>query len=691
MKISLNWLKDYVSLKEQPRKIAELLTFAGLEAKSVEAVPDLKDHVMEIEITSNRPDWLSHVGVAREIAAVANRKLTYPDWENRETKGKNAFVRNRKKILPVEIQDNKLCPYYSACLLENIEFGESPDFIKNRLRAVGLRPINLIVDVTNYVLHEIGQPLHAFDWDRLSQEKILVRRAREKETIRAINGTEYPLNREDLLITDGVRPIAIGGVMGGMESEVSLATKNILLESAYFFPATVRKTSQRLALTSESSYRFERGVDPAAVDTGRERAIYLIRKYAKKIGSVSVVYKGGRVPKKEGTIKFPLSEIHRILGVDLAPQKVSHYLHSLGLSVRPGKKGVMSVGIPSFRQDLTRPVDLVEEVARLYGYDRIPGTLPDLKPVYIKEDVLRKTEEQVRDAALGSGFNEVVTFSLVSEKVFEKLGTTLGPVTRVVNPQNKELTLMRPTLFPSMLDVVKTNFYHSSAGDIKIFEIANVYGPEKNHDLPKEELTFAAGLAGVRDPHWLEKGRKYTLFDLKGIFEQMFVALGIRGIRFAPAENLFLSQAFSMDLEGKSFGILGKVSNAVKAYYDIPADIFVGEASLEKMAQAARFERSFKPLPKYPASRRDMAFIFGESVPAGEVIRHAQSLELEFIRRVDILDLYHGGQISAGKKSLAFSIEYRSDDRTLTAEEVNELHAKVVQAVKQHFGAELRS
>lgn len=690
MKVSLNWLKDYVALKQQADETARLLTSAGLEVKGVDAFPDFKDEVMEIEITSNRPDWLSHVGVAREIAAVSGGRLIFPEWQNPEKKGKQAFVRDRKKILPIEIQDTKACPYYTACLLENVEFGESPDFIKKRLLAVGMRPINLVVDLTNFVLLELGQPLHAFDWDRLSQEKILVRRAREKETLRAINGTEYPLSVQDLLITDGARPIAIGGVMGGLESEVSMSTKNILLESAYFAPEVIRRTSQRLGLSSDSSYRFERGVDPAGVDMGRERAIRLIRQYAKSVGKVSVVFKGGRLPKKDGIIRFPLGEIRRILGVEIPSQKISQYLRALGLSVRPGKKGTVNVGVPSFRQDLTRPVDLVEETARLYGYDRIAETLPDVQPVYIEEKKLRKTEETVRETALSAGLNETVTFSLISEKVFEKLSVPLMAVTRVVNPQNKELTLMRPSLFPSLLEVVKTNFYHSSSNDVKLFEIASVYGPEVNRGLPKEEWTFSAAIAGTKNAHWLEKGRKYTLFDLKGIFEEVFDRLGLQ-VKFVAGENSFLEQALSMECQGETLGVLGKVSGPVKSFYDISSDAFIGQISLEKAANLALLEHRYRSLPKYPASRRDMALVLGENVPAGEVISHLRSLEIAFICGIDLLDFYRGGQIPTGKKSLAFSIEYRADDKTLTAEEVNALHAKVVDSVCRHFSAQLRS
>ncbi len=684
MKISKNWLQDYVSFREPVEELADSLTMAGLEVKGTETLSSLKDEVMEIEITSNRPDWLSHVGVAREVAALTGKKLSYPKWENK-------IPRVGKRDAAIEIRDIKLCPYYSACLLEGVEFGESPDFIKARLQAVGMRPINLVVDVTNYVLLEMGQPLHAFDWDRLVKGKIIVRRALDKEKIVAIDGTDYVLDNQDLLIADSKHPIAIAGVMGGIESEVGPKTRNILLESAYFSPVSVRKTSKKLGLVSESSYRFERGVDPRGVDIGRERAIHLIRGYAKNVGRISEIYQAGKPPVKEPTIVFPLSEIPRILGLDLPMTKVTTYLRSLGLEVRAKKKGVISVKAPSFREDLSRPVDLVEEIARLHGYGHIPESIPFLKPVYPGERVSLKVEESLRDILLGAGVNEVVTFSLVNEKIFEKLGVTLSDATRIINPQNKELTLMRPTLFPSLLEVVKTNFYHGSGTEVRIFEIAGVYGPETKKNLPKEETTLGLAVSGVKKPHWLEKGRKHSLFDLKGILEEVFFQMGVSEPNFLETENPFLSEAFSISANGRSLGVLGKVSMEVQEYYDIASDVFLAEISLEKFSDHVSFDRRFKSLPKYPASERDIALVLKEDVRVKEIIELILSVNRQFIKNARVIDLYRGGQIPAGKKSVAFSIEYRADDHTLTTDEILALHAKVVQSVLSRFGAELRA
>jgi len=683
MKISADWLKDYVRVKVSTQDLAQKLTMAGLEVKSVERVSEFKDEVMEIEITSNRPDWLSHVGVAREISALTNGKLVLPPLGNK-------IKRVGKADLKIVIEDTDLCPYYTACLLEDVQFEESPDFIKNRLRAVGMRPINLIVDATNYVLLEMGQPLHAFDRDRLAAAKIVIRRAHEKEKIKAIDGSEYALDGQDLLITDSHHPIAVAGVMGGMESEVGEKTKNILLESAFFSPTAVRKTSRKLSLVSESSYRFERGVDPAGVDLARERAIHLIQKFASKVGRVSPVYRAGRLPSKKSEICFPLSEVRRILGLEISNDRIAKYLHSLGLGVRM-KKQIFFVKVPSYRQDLRMPVDLVEEIARLHGYERIPESLPLLEPLLSTDGIPLRLGDKIRENLVGAGFNEVVTFSLVSEKVFGKVGFDLSQTTRIINPQNKELTLMRPTFVPSLLEVIQINFHHTVETGLKIFELANVYGAEDGKKLPSEELTLAVALAGSREGQWLEKGRKYSLFDLKGIFEEIFFSLGILNLEFVTAQNPFFSQAYFLSVQNQKLGILGKSSPAVQEYYDIESDVFFGEVSLEKLALLASFDRKFRPLPRYPASRRDMAIVLAEAVQANDVVHLIQSLQLGAVKKIRVIDLYQGGQIPFGKKSLAFSIEYRLEDRTLTTEEINQLHSKVVAAVVNTFHAELRA
>lgn len=683
MKISLDWLRDYVSIRESPEDLAERLTDAGLEVKGVASVPGSKDRVLEIEITSNRPDWLSHVGVAREISAVTGARLSMPPF-------RNDIARGVAPKVAIDIENRDLCPYYSATLLEGVQFGASPDFMRARLEAVGMRPINLVVDVTNYVLLEMGQPLHAFDWDRLSPGKILVRRARNGEKIQAISGDEYVLSREHLLIADTRHAVAVAGVMGGLESEVGSRTKNILLESAYFAPVSVRRTSKKLGLVSESSYRFERGVDPLGVDRGRERAIFLIRKYAKHVGRVSVVFKGGKPPVRNQTIALDLSEISRILGMEVPRGRVRRHLVKLGLAIRSKGTRVFSVKVPSFRSDLTRPIDLVEEVARLEGYDRIPETLPSVEPRYHEENLSLSVENRVRDVVLGAGLDEVVTFSLVSEKFFARLNA-VPQATRIINPQNKELTLMRPTLLPSLLEVVQTNFYHASASEVRIFEIANLYGAESSRDLPKEELTLGMAMSGLMEGHWLNKGRKLSFFDLKGVLEEVLSSLWVEGAALSETTHPFLSHAYACSVRGRTLGTLGQVSQKVKEYYDLAWDVFLGEISLEKLSALASFDRSFRDLPKYPAARRDMAFVVREDVQAQEVMDLVASLNLKPARRVLLIDLYRGAGIASGKKSLAFSVEYRADDHTLTAEEVSHLHDAVTRRVVERFGAELRA
>lgn len=684
MKVSLNWLKDYVTVKKSPEEIASVLTSGGLEVKGLESVPSLGDTLLEVEITSNRPDWLSHVGVAREVAALLGIPFKLPSCGSKQ-------LRDRKTAPSVQIRDTGKCPYYTGCVLEGVEFGESPEIIRKRLEAVGLRPINLIVDVTNYVLLEMGQPLHAFDYDLLEGRKIIVRRAAGGEKITAINGDEIVMTAEDLVIADEKKSVAIAGVMGGKHSEVSSSTRNILLESAYFNPASVRRSSKRFNLASDSSYRFERGVDPVGVDLARERAIDLICRYAKRVEKISAVTQCGKNPFRKRVIRFPAELSAGILGVRIPEAKICGSLKALGLGVKRGGKGILSVSVPSFRADLERPVDLVEEVARIHGYDRIPETMPEIRPVAWEGKPLRRVETLLRDVFPGAGFNETVTFSLISEKILEKLGMDLTRMTRVVNPQNKELTLLRPTLFPSLLEVLKGNVYKGSGADLKIFEIANVFGGETSGELPPEEMTCGFALAGLRKNHWLEKARNYTLFDAKGVVEEVLAGLGIREVLFQNAENDFFEECLTVSSRGESLGLIGRVSKTVRDYYDLPFDAFLGSLFLKGLTAQASFERSFRALPKFPAARRDISIVVKETVHAKEIMDLIAAHHPAWIRQVEVADVYRGEKIPKGSKSMMFSIEYRSDDHTLTADEVSKVHEQLIELLKNRTEGSLRS
>jgi len=683
MKLSCKWLKDYVAWTGSVKSVSDELTMAGLEVQETYEVASSKDQCLDIEITSNRPDWLSHVGVAREIATLQGANLSLPPYANKVKLGEKG-----PKVASV---DKELCPYYTTCLLEDVEFGAAPDFIRERLDAVGVRSINLIVDVTNYVLLEWGQPLHAFDSDRLVGDVITARAAKKGEKFVAINESEYELSAQDLVIADGEKAIALAGVMGGLNSEVTSRTRNILLESAYFKSSCVRRMSQRFNLVSDSSYRFERGVDPEGVDIARERAIHLILKYAKKVGKVHRVVKAGKAPVKPRTIRFPLSDIERTLGIKIPQAKVRTYLNSLGLKAVKANGEIFNVKVPSFRADVQQPIDLIEEIARIHGYDKLPDSMPVLEPAYVEEPRIQAVENKARELVIGAGYYETITFSLISEAIFEKLKIDTARFTRIVNPQNKELVLMRPTLLPSLMDVVKTNNYHGNGPDLRFFEVASIYGEEKKGKLCEEFTTLGLALSGAQVPHWQDKGRGHSIYDIKGLLEKLLSLAGVSAWSFEPVEDAFLSEGLELVVKGQTIGRLGKAVSAVKDYYDVKDDVFLAEVNLTQLAKCYSDDRQYTAPSKYPPSLRDIAIILDEHVRAEEVLGIIRSIHGDWIRHADVMDLFTGKQIPKGKKSLAFSITYQAPDRTLSNEMVTELHDKVIAAVLEKFKAELRA
>lgn len=683
MKVSVDWLKDHVDFRRHVTDVADKLTMAGLEVKGVEGLDDLDDEVMELEITSNRPDWLSHVGVAREISAVLGRNLKFPIY-------KNNVSRMIDKGVHVIIEDHDLCPYYSACLLEDVEFGESPQYIQDRLKAVGLRPVNLVVDVTNYVLYELGQPLHAFDFDKLAGKKIIVRRAGKNEKITAINGDEYELSSDDLVIADEERPVAIAGVMGGMESEVGNQTKNILLESAFFKPSAVRATSLKLGLSSESSYRFERRVDPKCVDIARERVIYLLRKHG-NVGRVRMVAKEGRAPVKEISVRFDLKEIERIIGVELKSNQVKSILSSLGARIISGGVGSVYVKVPSFRADLTRPIDLVEEIVRIWGYDKVPETLPGITPVYTEINKKRKAKKILAGLASNFGFNEIITYTLINEKPLELIGLDVSKNTKIINPLNKELTMMRPSFIPSFMEVIKRN-ENLGNENVKVFEIGRVYGRETKETLPREEEHLGLALSGRTIHNWLDKGRPYNIFDLKGFMEAALGRLGVKNYSFKPASSKFLKTSCSLEVfaGSRSIGLLGEVAEALLEHYGIEFPVYTAEINLEELSNEIDFTRKYREISKFPSAKRDMAVVVKESVKAEDAVSLIKEYSQGNVKKVDLFDCYKGKNIPKGHKSLAFTLIYQAEDRTLVSEEIEKTQKQILERLKEKLGASLR-
>jgi len=680
MKVDVEWLKDLVTMRPPAEDVADRLTMAGLEVKHVSH--DHPGHtVFDIEITSNRPDWLSHIGVAREIAAVENSNLKLPEIDQEDS----------RKLPPgwkVSIKDNEACPYYTGVLIEGIEHNETPDVIKNRLRACGLRSINLIVDITNYVLMETGQPLHAFDADMIRDKEIQIRHARAGESLKAIDGTRLELQTEDLVIADSSNAVALAGIMGGLDSEVTSRTRNIFLESAYFQPSGVRRSSRRLSLASESSYRFERKVDPSGVDFARKRALFLIRQYAKP-RFMSTVLKAGTLPGNTA-LKIHLSsaDIKRVLGTDIKTHTVTSILGRLGLEVKPKLKDGWEVTVPTFRFDLKEPIDLIEEVARIYGYNEIPSTLPEMIPIPYDPQPLAKMEKKAADFLSSSGFFESVTFSLVSER-----GLPVDILTRtpsLVNPMHADLKWLRPTLITSLLNVVKTNYFHG-AESIRFFEIANVYKKIENEKKPKETRTLTLVLSGAyREKNWLDASRAVSFYDAKGVLETLSEVIGIKNLSFRPRHDAFLANGSAAEVndgEGRSFGIIGAINQALLKDWDIEQEVFCAEIDLSTAQGFVKEVHEYKSIAKYPSIKRDLSAVLPENIKAAEVVNEIKSLGGLLVTQVEIFDIFTGGRIPPGSKSISFRITYQASDRTLISEEIQDLHSIIGKAVVDKFQA----
>ncbi len=681
MKISVNWLQDFIKMKPPIESIAERLTMAGLEVKKLESYQNMKDQLFEIEVTTNRPDWLSHLGVAREIAAVENLSMKWPETDT---------VTNRP--MPsgwkLDLKEKDGCPYYSGILIEGITQQPTPDFIRERLEACGLRSISLIVDITNYVLLETGQPLHAFDADLLKFQEVKVRRAKAGEKMTAIDGTVLALTAEDLVIADRENPVAIAGVMGGKDTEVTDQSRNIFLESAFFHPRWVRRTSKRLGLASESSYRFERRVDPEGVDYGRARALWLIQKYAKP-RFVSAVLKAGEKPAQEKTtLHISEQDIERWIGIPMKGNQIASILTRLGLQVSKTSGTSWKVQIPSFRSDLTRTVDLIEEVTRVYGFDNIPETLPERAPLFIPENPLLKVEGTVRDICAGAGLYESVTFSLISQKGLES-DPAIQQSIQIVNPQHKELAWMRPHLAGSFLDVIKKN-NHMGTHDVFVYEIANVYSAGEGKKKSAEEKVLSIALFGEwKSKTWLDTSRAVTFYDLKGILLSLLEALGIEGAVFKPLSNaLFRQGACEEILIGKHCaGRLGEINHEIVAHWDLESPVFFGELYLERLVQHMRQIRPIQELPRFPAVKRDISLVVPESVKAGDVEKSILKLGGPLVRGVEVFDLFRGKRVPEGHKNMGLRVTYQAQDKTLVSDDVQDLHSKLADALAKQFQA----
>jgi len=676
MKITYNWLKDFVDIKIPPRELADKLTMAGLEVVSLEE--KLGDSILEIEITSNRPDWLSVLGIAREVAAITNSKLKVGNYKpTKRIKG--------SAPLKIEIENKKDCALYIGTIIKGVKVGPSPEWLRKRLELVGCRSVNNVVDITNYVLFELGEPLHAFDLDKLTQDKIAVRRGKPGEKITTIDGIERTLSENILVIADSERPVAVAGVMGGINTEVSFTTKDILLEAAVFNPILVRRGRQELGLQSEASYRFERGVDTKIAEKASSRAAGLI---AETCQVSEILYKvNSSVKPKAREIILNLSDMARILGINISATKVKQILSKLGFMVKQRAKNTFSVSIPSFRQDVNLPEDLIEEIVRIFGYEHIPISLPKVSPnVSIRES--RDLVSNIKNTLISLGLNEAITYSLTDSKVLSDFNPASNAI-EIMNPLSQEQGFLRTTLLPGLVRAVAHNL-NQKQDYIAIFEIGNVFS--KINNTPHEELKLGIALSGVKTMflNTLVVKDELGLLNLKGTLVTLFTRLGI-GIN--DYEFVKQGQGAGVDIYLNKIlvGSISRLDTVLLDKFGIKnRDVFVLEASLDIIISSVNWGKKYLPLPKYPSIIRDISFILKTEQSTQELLFKLKEIGKPLLRDLLITDHYKGKQIPSGYRGLTLSCNYGSNERTLTEEEVAPVHGLICSTLIEKFGATIR-
>jgi phenylalanyl-tRNA synthetase beta chain len=645
----------------------------------------IEDSVLEISVTPNRGDCLSILGVARELAALAGLRVQRPRIRVVEA-GAGA-----EAAVGVRIEDSQACRRYAARLVRDVRIGPSPAAVQRRLRSVGLRPINNVVDVTNLVMIERGQPLHAFDFERLARPEIVVRRAGKTEVIQTLDGVVRSLVPEDLLISTGDEPIALAGIMGGAESEVTDTTRHILLEAAWFDPSCVRRTTRRLDLHSEAAYRFERGVDVEGVALALDRAAELLRQTAGGEVATGQIdqYPGRMTPV---AISVRPKRVEQLLGCSITRQEIGRTMKALGASVSSQSGGRLSVVPPSFRSDLQREIDVVEEVARVIGYDRIPTKMPatDLAGAVAPERM--RLEGQLRGLLRAAGLFEMVGVSFASERgneMFPGIGTS-GSAVDLANPISRDEPQLRRSLLSTLVSLWRYN-RNQGAAVIAGFSIGKVYWRET---APCEGWRLAGVLAGMAPRLGLGENRPPEFADAKGVVESLLAHLDLADRvvweRGAELQAFHPGKTARLLLDGEILGVCGALHPETEVEADVEGQHWLFEIDLEKLVPHSPPQRIFHGLPRYPAVARDLAIVVDEDFAADEVIRYVRQWNRDLVEEISLFDQYVGEPIASGKKSLAYSISYRAGNRTLTDEEVNALQEQLTKALTAELNVEPR-
>jgi phenylalanyl-tRNA synthetase beta chain len=709
MNLSYNWLRELSGTSLAPRELAERLTSAGLAVEAVhEAAGD--DFVLDVDLTSNRPDCLSHLGTAREVCVIEGKPVNLPHAEAVRVDGRI------QSLTSVEVQEVNLCPRYAARVVRGVKIAPSPDWLVKRLEAIGQRSINNVADVTNYVLHEQGQPLHAFDLGKLIEKRIIVRRAAPREKIKTLDGTERELDGEMLVIADAARAVAVAGVMGGEETEISNETRDVLIESAYFDPASVRRTSRLLGLHTEASHRFERGVDYENVTRALDRCVAMICDIAGGTATVdSIDVYTQKIEQHEVSLRP--SRVKALTGLEVETAEMKRILASLGFNGGVGeeKNGevnnsavsiqkrsndeVLSFVVPTWRVDVEREEDLVEEIARHVGYEKIAQMLPaaNVAGEYQPNETRKRL---MRRALAAVGYDEAISYSFIDASTDDRFALVPNFVgnengeERFVTLRNSIIegaTRMRQSLLPGLLQAVRHNFNYGTR-DVRLFETGRIFAArDEENDLPLEREALALVAVGAATKaSRAGASRALDFFDLKGALETAIDALKCPALdyRAASVKHLREGQAANVSLPDKTIiGSIGRLDEEIASLYKIRQPLYVAEIDLSRLLEAGQTSVAYQPLARYPSIVRDVTFSIGRHVTFSEMLQIVSAEHLEDCRDVRFIDEYEEGNKPADERRVTLRFEYRADARTLSDEEVNALHAKLLEALERKAGA----
>ncbi|MGI6295946.1 MAG: phenylalanine--tRNA ligase subunit beta [Armatimonadota bacterium] len=681
MKLPISWLKELIDFNCPLDELADKLTMAGLEVEEVTQIGD--ETVFDVKVTPNRGDWLSVLGVAREAAPLVGASVKMPEPKVTGT------APAASELVSIEIKDPDLCGRYVGVVVRGAKIEPSPDWMQARLIAAGMRPINNIVDVTNYVMLELGQPLHAFDLDLLNSSRVVVRRAKKGEKITSLDGTPRDLCEDMLVIADADRPVAIAGVMGGLDTEISENTKDILIEAANFAGTSIRRTSKHLGMVTEASYRFERGVDPSVADVAALRAAELMCEIAggKAAEGVVDVYP---TPAEARQVTTRVERANAMLGINLSAESMVDYLN--GLHIKTTLNGdILTSTVPTFRPDVTREIDVIEEIGRAYGYENLPMTLPKAQKQGSdsKEGLFR---DRVRRILMSCGGQEVLTHSLVDSDLAEIYGRS-DQIIRLRNILTEDTDSMRPMITPNLLGVIERNQSHG-INDICIFEIGKVYLKTPGGELI-EKLAISGAVAGNlwRSSWSLPTGAlESDFFICKGIVESLFDALGVTQVQYIESDDPLLhpTRRGRILINGVEVGIIGEVAPSVAEELDLKCRVNVYELDFETLMSFVPDTLTYRHVAKYPALHRHMAVVVPDDVKYERLEAIIAESGKGYIEQIRLLDVYRGEQVGTGRASLTVSMVFRSPEKTLTDEEVNSVLGSVKEALTRDIGAGFR-